>query len=193
VINFLAEKLLALRRQITRMVLRAKTSEILIDKPTWYIPPVQIVLDEAHNYLQRNPVLRKVIKEGRNCALMMTAISQSPDLTRDVYANITHIFCGPLVYEDDIMAVRAMLPIDLSPKEFKQKVHNLVTGTFLYYNVDAKTEQLIKVRPRRTLHPASTDLKDERKYFKKALPAVEQPEDPELDSLIEAEASLHQE
>jgi hypothetical protein len=193
VINFLAEKLLALRRQITRMVLRAKTSEILIDKPTWYIPPVQIVLDEAHNYLQRNPVLRKVIKEGRNCALMMTAISQSPDLTRDVYANITHIFCGPLVYEDDIMAVRAMLPIDLSPKEFKQKVHNLVTGTFLYYNVDAKTEQLIKVRPRRTLHPASTDLKDERKYFKKSSPAMEQPEDPELDSLIEAEASLHQE
>jgi len=190
VVNFLAEKLLAIRRQITRMVLRAKTTETLVDKPAWYIPPVQIVLDEAHNYLQKNPVLKKVIKEGRNCALMMTAISQSPDLTRDVYANITHVFVGPLVYEDDILAVRAMLPIELSPKEFKQKVHNLTTGTFLYYNVDDKTEKLIRVRPRRTLHPASTDLKDERKYFKSTLAPVE---DPELDSLIEAEASLQHE
>jgi len=180
VVNFLAEKLLALRRQITRMVLRAKTSEVLVDKPAWYIPPVQLVLDEAHNYLQRNPVLRKVIKEGRNCALMMTAISQSPDLTRDVYANITHVFVGPLVYEDDIQAVRAMLPIETSPKEFKQKVHNLTTGTFLYYNVDDKTEKLIKVRPRRTLHPASTDLKDERKYFKKQGSAPES-NDSEID------------
>jgi hypothetical protein len=185
VVNFLAEKLLALRRQITRMVLRAKTTEMLVDKPAWYIPPVQIVLDEAHNYLQRNPVLRKVIKEGRNCALMMTAISQSPDLTRDVYANITHVFVGPLVYEDDIIAVRAMLPIEILPKDFKQKIHNLSTGTFLYYNVDEKTEKLIKVRPRRTLHPASTDLKDERQYFKKnGAPEPEPSEDPEQEALI---------
>nr|MDO8114942.1 DUF87 domain-containing protein [Candidatus Sigynarchaeota archaeon] len=166
-VNFLAEKILSLRRQITRMVVQAKVDEQQIEKPGWYIPPVSLVIDEAHNYMQQNPVLKKCVKEGRNCGIMLTAISQSPDLTRDVYANITHLLVGPLIYDDDIAAVRAMLPIETSPKEFKQKIHKLTKGVFLYFNVDDKTEQLIKVRPRRTLHPAMTELDDERKYFKK--------------------------
>lgn len=164
-VNFLAEKLLSLRRQITRMVLRAKVQEQKIDKPRWYVPPVQMLIDEAHNFLQKSNVLKKVIKEGRNCGVAITAISQSPDLTRDVYANITHVFVGSLVYDDDIASVRAMLPIEQPPKEFKKSVHRLQKGWFLYYNVDEKTEQLIMVRPRRTMHPASTQLEDERQYF----------------------------
>jgi hypothetical protein len=166
-VNFFAEKLLLLRKRITRMVTEAKVRETQIDKPSWYIPPVQFVLDEAHNYLPGNPVLKKCIKEGRNCALMLTAISQSPDLTRDVYANITHLFIGPLVYDDDIQAVRAMLPIDKDLKTFRKDVRSLSSGSFLYYNIDEKIEKCIRVRPRKTLHPASTDLQDERKYFKR--------------------------
>lgn len=165
-VNFFAERLLLLRRQITRMVTEAKVRETQIGKPEWYIPPVQFVLDEAHNFIPRSPILKKCVKEGRNCGFMMTAISQSPDLTRDVYTNISHIFVGPLVYDEDIAAVKSMLPISQSPKEFKSRVHALTTGTFLYYNIDEKTETLLRVRPRSTLHPASTELRDERKYFK---------------------------
>ena len=165
VVNFFAEKLLLIRRQITRMITQAKVTETTIEKPAWYVPPVQLVLDEAHNYLPRNPVLKRAIKEGRNCGFMMTAISQSPDLTRDVYANITHLFVGPLIYDDDISGVRSMLPVPWTPKEMRAKVHSLTTGTFLYFNIDEKKETAIRVRPRRTLHPASTELIDERLYF----------------------------
>lgn len=172
-VNFFAERLLLLRRQITRMVTEAKVRETQINKPEWYIPPVQFVLDEAHNFIPHSLVLKKCIKEGRNCGFMMTAISQSPDLTRDVYTNISHVFVGPLVYDEDIASVKAMLPVSQSPKEFKSRVHALTTGTFLYYNIDEKTETLLRVRPRSTLHPASTELRDERKYFKIKSPACE--------------------
>lgn len=168
IVNFFAEKLLLLRRQITRMVTEAKVKETQIEKPAWYVPPIQLVLDESHNFMPGNTVLKRCIKEGRNCAFMMTCISQSPDLTRDVYANISHLWVGPLVYDDDIAAVRAMLPIETPLKEFRQKVRALETGSFLYYNIETKQETLVRVRPRRTLHPASTELRDERKYFKQA-------------------------
>ncbi len=165
-INFLAENLLFLRRRISWMIMQAKVSEMQIEKPPWYVPPVQLVIDEAHNYLPRNPVLKKCIKEGRNNGLMVSAISQSPDLTRDVYENITHLFVGSMIYEGDIAAVRAMLPVDRTIKEFRKDVHSLEPGAFLYYNTKTKQECKICVRPRRSLHPAMTDLGDERKYFK---------------------------
>lgn len=167
IVNFLAEKILALRRQITRMVLRARLTETQIEKPSWYVPPVQFVVDEAHNFFPKSEVLRKAIKEGRNCGFMVTAISQSPDLTHDVYANITHLWIGPLVYEDDIERARAMVPNAKKLSDFKGNVHVLTSGSFLYYNIDEKTEKFVRVRPRRTLHPASTELSDERRYFKR--------------------------
>ncbi len=171
-VSFLAEKIFLLRRKITRMVTRAKVAENKIPWPAWYIPPIQLVIDEAHEYLPNNPSLRTVIKKGRNCGMMVTAISQSPDLTRDVYQNITHLFVGPMLYEDDIAAVRSMLPIEQSLKDFKNEVHLLVPGTFLYYNVDTKASLTIKIRPRKTLHPATTELDDERRYFEKPGPLV---------------------
>jgi len=166
IVNFLAEKILYLRKKITRMISNAEASKKKIRLPSWYIPPVQFIVDEAHNYLnQKSPVLSKCIKEGRNCAMMITAISQSPDLSRDIYANVTHLFVGPLVYYSDIAKIQEMLPVDKTKKDFSSQVRKLKKGLFFYYNSDDQSEQLIQVRPRRTHHSASTEVKDERKYF----------------------------
>jgi len=183
-VNFFAEQLLLLRKQVTRLVTRAKVQETKIDKPEWYVPPTQLVIDEAHNYLPKNPILRKCIKEGRNCGLMVTAISQSPDLTRDVYANITNLFIGQLVYDDDILAVKAMLPFEKGPKEFRKQVKDLTPGSFLYYNIAEKRETCIRVRPRKTLHPASTELLDERRYFNGESIPVQLESPPKVDSQL---------
>jgi len=166
IVNFFAEKLLWVRKRVTRLVTRARVTETQVEKPAWYIPPVQLVIDEAHNYLPRNHVLQKCIKEGRNCGVMITAISQSPDLTRDLYANITHLFVGAQVFDGDIAAVKAMIPVERSPKEFRKQIKSLTTGCFWYYNIDKKIEKRVRVRPRYTLHPASTELTDERKFFR---------------------------
>ncbi|MEX2756972.1 MAG: ATP-binding protein [Candidatus Sigynarchaeota archaeon] len=173
-VSFLAEKIFMLRRQITRMITKAKSGHVgaKLQRPWWYIPPVQLVIDEAHEYLPNNQSLRNVIKKGRNCGMMITAISQSPDLTKDLYANISHVFVGPLIYDSDIAAMRAMLPIEQGLKEFRAEMRSLVPGTFFYCNVDSKTFVKLKVRPRRTMHPATTELDDERKFFETPRPIV---------------------
>lgn len=164
VLNFFTEKLLTLRKLITKRLCHAKRAGEKVTIP-YYIPPVQLIIDEAHNYFPRNPTLKRFVKEGRNVGCMLTAISQSPDLTRDVYANIVHLFVGQLVFEDDINRVRAMLPVAKSPREFQREVKSLDVGNFLYYNIDTKTERKVRIRPRRTLHPAKTEIEDERKYL----------------------------
>jgi hypothetical protein len=164
VVNFLAEALLSQRKIITKKLLKAQQNNSKIEIPN-YIPPTLLVLDEAHNFIPNNPTLKCFIKEGRNVGCMMCAISQTPDLTPDVYNNITHLFVGQLIYDDDIQNVRAMMPIEKSAKDVRTQFRNLTSGCFYYYNMDEKTEKRIMIRARKTLHPASTELQDERKYL----------------------------
>lgn len=166
VVNFFAEKLLQMRKKAFDLVTRARVTETQVDKPAWYVPPVQLVIDEAHNYIPGNPTLKRCIKEGRNCGVMLTAISQSPDLDRNVYTNITHLFVGKQAFDEDITKIRAMLPVERTPKDFRKQVKQLTTGCFWYYNIDKKSERMVLVRPRYTMHPASTELVDERVYLK---------------------------
>jgi uncharacterized protein DUF87 len=164
-VNYLSEKILYLRKRISRLITKARVDERLIEKPFWYIPPTQMIIDEAHKYLSKSYQLKTCIKEGRNCGMMITAISQSPDLTKSVYTNLSHLFVGPLVYKDDLDKIYSMIPVEKTPRNFREQIKALTTGCFYYYNIDEKIEKRIKVRVRKTLHPASTELIDERKYF----------------------------
>ncbi|NLJ20822.1 MAG: ATP-binding protein [Bacteroidales bacterium] len=165
IVNFFAEHLLSRRKVITKKLLKAQQDETKIEIED-YIPPTQLLIDEAHNFLKGNPMLEKFVKEGRNVGCMLTAISQSPDLNRHVYANIIHLFIGQLVFSDDIMVIRGMLPFEEKADEFRSEVKNLDVGCFLYYNIDRKIKKKMKVRPRETMHPASTELKDELNLIK---------------------------
>ncbi len=167
-VHFLAEKCLPIRVRIKKMVDQAQVDETLIDKPAWYIPPMQFIVDEARAYLPGSPALCECLVKGRNCGLLVTAVSQSLNLDEDLYANLTHLFIGPLNFEADISAVRKMVPFAKSPAEFRNAIKELQTGCFMYFNTDTKLEKRIRIRPSHTLHPASSELLDERKYFKGA-------------------------
>jgi hypothetical protein len=164
IVSFLADQALTQRKIITRKVQKAKENSTMVSIPN-YIPPIQLVVDEAHNFFPRNEILQKFIKEGRNVGCMLTAISQSPDLTKPVYANIIHLFVGQLNFDEDILAIKGMLPIEKTPKDLRKEIKSLDVGCFYYYNIDKKLEKRIRVRPSRTIHPASTELNDERQYL----------------------------
>lgn len=178
-VHFLAEKCLPLRKKIWKMVEQAQVDEALIDKPSWYIPPMQFIVDEARAYLPGSPALCECLVKGRNCGLLVTAVSQSLNLDEDLYANLTQLFIGPLNFEKDIATVRRMVPFAKGPAEFRNAIKELQTGCFMYYNTDTKLEKRIRVRPSHTLHPASSELLDERKYFKGANPTP-QPASPPI-------------
>lgn len=165
IVNFLAERILKIRKKMKRKIDFAKEKKCLIHKPSEYIPHVLLLIDEAHKFLPRNKILKTYIKEGRNNGCMLTAISQSPDLDKNTYANIIHLFVGQLTYKDDLDGVMKMLPIEKKPSQFRKEIKNLDVGNFYYYNSDKKIEKRIRVRPRRTMHCAQTEITNENKYF----------------------------
>lgn len=170
IVNFLGERLLRIRKQMQRKLDQARIKQIhnqpyKIPRPNNYIPPVMLIIDEAHNYLPNNRILRKYIKEGRNCGCIMTAISQSPDLDKHTYANITHLFVGQLIYRSDLDGTHNMLPVEIDGKTFRNGVKALDVGFFNYYNSEKKIAKTIKVRPRKTFHPAETTIFNEQEYF----------------------------
>ena len=164
IVNFLAEQLLKTRKKMQRKVLTAKIKKRLINRPEKYIPPVHLLIDEAHRFFP-SKILKTFVKEGRNCGCKLTAISQSPDLDRSVYANITHLFIGQLTFKDDLGRVLNIIPVEREPKPFRAEVKELDVGNFLYYDLHKKIEKKIRVRPRKSMHPADTEMIDERKHF----------------------------
>lgn len=168
IVNFFAEKLLNLRKKITRKLAQAEKTSTMIHIEN-YIPPTLLFLEEAHNYFrtntQSNDILSKFIKEGRSVGCMLAAISQSPDLSKNVFANITHLFVGQMTFDEDIMGIKAMLPIEKKPAEFREQIKSLGVGCFYYYNMNTKEEKRIIFRPRMTMHPAKTELINERRFL----------------------------
>lgn len=165
VINFFADQLLKQRKKIAQKLKNAKKNgeKIFIED---YFPPIQLLIDEAHKYIPNNKILKEFIKEGRNIGCMLTAISQSFDLSKDVYSNISQLFVGQMIFQDDIDKVKSMVALfGKSSREFRIQVMDLDVGCFFYYNLNKKTEKKIRIRARKTLHPASTELEDERKYL----------------------------
>lgn len=163
IVNFLAQSMLRTRKRMKRIVDNAREQKKLIPRPVDYIPHVYFMLDEAHKFTTQ--IINTYIKEGRNCGCQLLAISQSPDLNKDTYSNICHLYVGQLVYRDDLDGVQKMLPIEKKPGLFRKQIKSLDVGNFVYYNTTKKIEKRIRVRPRKTMHPATTDIQDEKKYF----------------------------
>jgi DNA helicase HerA-like ATPase len=163
IITFLAERIFTLRQKIARLITHAQKvkKRMLCDE---YIPPTNLILDEAHKFMTKNETLKEYLKEGRNHGCILTAISQSPDLTKDLYANITHLFIGQMQFDDDIEKVKAMVPTKLT--ELRDNLMGLTTGCFYYYNLSTHVSKRLKVRPRQSLHPTETKTRNEKKYIK---------------------------
>ena len=124
-----------------------------------------MIFDEAHNYFRNNDIIGKGIKETRNIGLKFTAVSQSPDLTDELFENISHLFVGLMNSDPQIKAVRSMLPFTEKSDAFIAQVKSLRKGCFLYFHMKAKKKFKIRVRPRITLHTAATEIEDEYQYM----------------------------
>lgn len=171
IVNFFAQQLMEHRNLINSKINLAKFKMELEEKEwrqynDWYLPPVRMFIDEAHEFLPRNPVLRTYIKIGRNIGCLMGFISQRADLEKDNYANMGHLFIGPMRFDEDISTLRALTGTERSHDNFKKLVKQQTNGCFLYYNLNnLYSEKLIRVRPRYSLHPASNKAENELKYL----------------------------
>jgi uncharacterized protein len=163
-VDYFANTTLYWRKKVFKQLLKAEKDKCKISMPD-YICPVHLIIDEANWFFHGSTALKYYIKKGRNCGCILTAISQSPDLTRDLYSNITHLFIGQITYDDDLDAIRHMMPFIRKPQEFAKQIKNLGKGCFLYCNSESKQEVCIKVRVRQSLHPAETKLQDEHQFL----------------------------
>lgn len=166
IVNLVTERILRERSRISQQIKIAqrRNCKIYIRNP---IPQVHIIVDEAHNFLPGNEIFSKGIKEGRNIGVKFTAISQSPDLTEDLYANITHLFIGLMNYDKHIAFMKSILPVSESLGTVKDNIKSLERGCFYYYNLKEKTKKRIRIRPRKTMHTATTEIDDETQFMLK--------------------------
>lgn len=171
IVNFFAQQLMEHRNLINSKINLAKIKIELEEKEwrqynDWYLPPVRLIIDEAHEFLPRNPVLQTFIKLGRNIGCLMGFISQRADLEKDNYANMGHLFIGPMRFDEDISTLRALTGTERSHDNFKKLVKQQTNGCFLYHNLNSLySEKLIRIRPRYSLHPASNQAENELKYL----------------------------
>jgi hypothetical protein len=184
IVNFFAKQLMEYRSLITSKINLAKIKLELEEKNwrqynDWYIPPVKLIIDEAHEFLPNNPTLATYIKKGRNLGCTIGFISQSADLNKSAYANLSHLFIGPMRFDEDINTLRALTATERSPDNFKKLVKQQKNGCFVYYNLnELDSEKVIKVRPRMSLHPAGNKPENERKYI--ITPEEKQDEEPPI-------------
>jgi len=171
IVNFFAKKLMYYRNLITSKINLAKIKLELEEEnwkqfADWYLPPVRLIIDEAHEFLPNNHILRSYIKKGRNLGCVLGFISQSADLTRDSYANLSHLFIGPMRFDEDITTLRSLTGTERSYENFKKLVKSQGNGCFLYYNTNKLySEKVIQFRPRCSLHPSSNCVENEKKYL----------------------------
>ena len=170
IVNFLAKQLIKYRSIISSKINLAKIKleqeeEQWRQYNNWYQAPTRIIIDEAHEFIPGNSTLKKLIKKGRNLGIVVGVVSQSADLSKTVYANMTHLFVGQMRFNEDINLLRNLTSTDLTPDEFKKIIKRQGNGNFVYFNLNKDTYKEMKFRPRLTLHPASNQVQDEKKYL----------------------------
>lgn len=166
IVNFLCEKLMKSRRIISRKIeiAMSKNSTIEIND---YIPPIQLIIDEAHFFLEdENKILLQAIKTGRNNGLILTLITQSFDIPKRMLGNVSQLFIGKMSMVEDIEKAYKMTYTTMSLNSFKILVKGLSEGKFLYIGIIENKFFKFKFRPSLTRHPATTKNIDEEIYLR---------------------------
>ena len=126
------------------------------------IPPIWLVIEEAHNYLGRREKrhveeLTKYIRESRNFGCSLVAISQQPShLYTTAVSQHDILIIHNLVSGDDIKEALHIVPseVHISANEIRM----LKPGEALFISGVDKTSLKIKVRPRMSRHVAETSI-----------------------------------
>ncbi|QSG11390.1 HerA helicase [Halapricum desulfuricans] len=139
------------RRQAAR---RREELDLGID-----IPKVWLFIDEAHNFvpsgqssLAKDTIIRWV-KEGRQPGLSIVVASQQPSaIDSNVLSQCDVILAHKITTQEDIKSLNK-LSQDYMSGSLKTYVRNIDnTGEAVYVDDEAETVQMVKIRPRKSMH-----------------------------------------
>jgi DNA helicase HerA-like ATPase len=123
------------------------------------IPKVWLFIDEAHNFvpsgqssLAKDTIIRWV-KEGRQPGLSIVVASQQPSaIDSDVLSQCDVILCHKITTQEDIKSLNK-LSQDYMSGSLKTYVRNINnTGEAVYVDDEEETVQMVKIRPRKSMH-----------------------------------------
>ncbi|MFX1251563.1 MAG: ATP-binding protein [Promethearchaeota archaeon] len=168
----LANKAYRQRRSIARKVALAQTTGELPDiSENEWLPPVLLVIEEAHNFLPKRKsrsessiALEKYIKEGRSAGCSVLLIDQQPGaLNVDALTQLDFVIVHNLTHETDLSAIKKICPSDQSFDVRELKV--LMPGMAAFLPSQERAQKMniqktayFKVRPRHSKHIARTEL-----------------------------------
>lgn len=177
IMHFIIGQTLSRRYRITPKVRKAEIGGYLIDRPPGYIPPVDFVLEEC--YIFKDPIINILNKQARKYGIRLTTISQDLEgINQSVLKNSMWKLIGA-VSGSDLMSVLATTHLERTPKEAREKVKALGEGCWWFIDKTKKIDQIIRIRPRETYHPASSKRGNENLVFKDTYqtsnPDIEEP------------------
>ncbi|MFX1536849.1 MAG: ATP-binding protein, partial [Promethearchaeota archaeon] len=171
-IAMLADKAYRLRSSIARKVaLAQKTGELPDISESEWLPPILLVIEEAHNFLPKRKsrsessiALERYIKEGRSAGCSVLLIDQKPGaLNVDALTQLDFVIVHNLTHETDLSAIRKICPSDQSFN--LQKLKTLIPGMAAFLPSQERAQKMdiqetvyFKVRPRHSKHIARTEL-----------------------------------
>lgn len=165
IVSFIAEALTKRRRLINDDRINSELGIPPISKESEFIPTTFFILDEAHRFFHNNKYLKEIMQEGRGFGVIMNAISQRMNLSKELYSGVRNLFVGKCIYAEDINNIQSMLPVSKKPEHFRNEIRALKEGEFHFYDNKEGTENKILVRPRKTKHPAGTKIINEREIL----------------------------
>lgn len=123
------------------------------------LPKVWLFIDEAHNFvpsgqssLAKGTIIRWV-KEGRQPGLSIVVASQQPSaIASDVLSQCDAILCHKITTREDINSLNKLSQDYMSGelKTYVRQIDNV--GEAVYVDDEEETVQVVKVRPRKSMH-----------------------------------------
>ncbi|MFX0064005.1 MAG: ATP-binding protein [Candidatus Hermodarchaeota archaeon] len=167
----LADKAYRLRSSITRKVALAQTTGELPDiSESEWLPPILLVIEEAHNFLPKRKsrtessnALERYIKEGRSAGCSVLLVDRQPGaLNVDALTQLDFVIVHNLTHETDLAAIKKIYPSDQSFDIRELKTLTPGMAAFLpsqerAQKMDIQETVYLKVRPRHSKHIARTE------------------------------------
>lgn len=123
------------------------------------LPKVWLFIDEAHNFvpsgessLAKDTIIRWV-KEGRQPGLSIVVASQQPSaIASDVLSQCDAILCHKITTREDIKSLNKLSQDYMSGelKTYVRQIDNV--GEAVYVDDEEETVQMVKIRPRKSMH-----------------------------------------
>jgi hypothetical protein len=165
-VSFLSNQIYEQRKSLSRAKMHREIGISVAVKDEDIIPPVWLVIEEAHNFLGRTKKTQSVaslvqyIKEGRSPGCSLITVTQEPKaLDTSALTQIQGLIVHTLSHKRDINAVKEITPCRL-PENFEKTIRGLKPGQAYVCNSEYIEAILTQIRPRHSVHLARTETVD---------------------------------